>query len=79
MRWACVMVLSLLIGCASSQPPSDVGTEPDLSIGHCDAQQLFAACSDQCHEPVCIVAAAQCEGTQWICDCSKVGPCPTHD
>ena len=79
MRWVCGIALSLLFGCAMSQPPADLSNEQDLSVGNCDAQQLFAACSDQCHLQVCIVAAAMCEGTQWICDCTKVGPCPMHD
>jgi hypothetical protein len=80
MGWARAFALSLLVaGCATSQPPADAGMDPDLSIGHCDPQQLFATCSDQCHMKVCIVAAASCEGTQWICDCAKTGPCLMHD
>jgi hypothetical protein len=38
---------------------------------------VFAACSDQCHMPICIVASATCMGTQWVCDCNQTGPC--HD
>jgi hypothetical protein len=79
MRWLSGIALSLLVGCATSQPPADLASDQDLSVGHCDPQMLFAACSDQCHMQVCIVAAASCEGTQWICDCSKVGPCLMHD
>jgi hypothetical protein len=79
MRWVGGFLLSLVVGCASSQPAADGGDGPDLSVGHCDAQMLFAACSTQCHMQVCIVAAAMCEGTDWICDCSKVGPCLMHD
>ena len=79
MRVLCAIALSILAGCAASQPPMDAGTDVDLTVGHCDPQQLFSACSDQCGMKVCIVAAASCSGTQWLCDCSKTGPCLTHD
>lgn len=79
MRWVGALLLSLVVGCATSQPPADAGSDPDLSVGHCDSQMLFASCSAQCGLQVCIVAAARCEGTSWICDCSKVGPCLMHD
>ena len=79
MRWLAGIALTLLIGCAQSQEAADAGSEPDMSAGHCDAQQLFAMCSAQCGMKVCIVAAASCQGTDWVCDCSKVGPCLVHD
>jgi hypothetical protein len=79
MRWVCGIALSLLVACATSQPPGDAGVDVDLTVGHCDPTQLFAMCSAQCHMPICIVASATCSGTQWICDCNKTGPCLMHD
>jgi hypothetical protein len=77
LRWICAIAVSLVVGCASSQPPADAGV--DLTVDHCDPQQLFVACSAQCHMPICIVAAATCSGAQWVCDCSQTGPCPMKD
>ncbi len=79
MRWICAIAVSFLVACASSQPPMDGGAGTDLTAGHCDPQGLFAACSDQCHMAICIVATATCSGTQWICDCSQTGPCRSTD
>ena len=76
MRLLCVAAFSLLAACASAtQGPADAGA--DLSVSHCDPKTLFTSCSDQCHEPICIVASAMCVGGDWVCDCSQTGPC--HD
>jgi hypothetical protein len=73
-RWLGLVAAALLAACASAtQTPLDAGV--DLTDGNCDPHMLFAACSDQCHEPICIVASAMCMGTQWICDCTQTGPC----
>jgi hypothetical protein len=77
MRWLWAVAVALTIGCASSQAPTDAGV--DLSAGNCDPQQLFTQCSQQCGMPVCIVGAATCSGTSWVCDCSLTGPCRTTD
>jgi hypothetical protein len=75
-RWGKALLLSTLLmaACASAnQQPEDASV--DLTAGKCDPKDVFAACSDQCHMPICIVATAMCMGTQWICDCSQTGPC----
>jgi hypothetical protein len=71
-----VVMALLLTACASAnQAPADASV--DLTVGKCDPKDVFAACSDQCHMPICIVASATCMGTQWVCDCNQTGPC--HD
>lgn len=79
MRLVCALAWSLVAGCATSLAPSDAGVAVEMGGGQCDRQQLFSACSAQCNFQVCVVAAASCQGTQWVCDCSQVGPCVTHD
>jgi len=75
-RSIALLFVVLMTACASAtQGAADAGV--DLSVGKCDPKQIFAACSDQCHMPICIVATASCMGTQWICDCTQTGPC--HD
>lgn len=74
MRWVAALALAFVAGCAAaSEAPADAGV--DLTTSNCDHSMLFAACSDQCHMPVCIVASATCVGTQWVCDCAQTGPC----
>ena len=70
-----LLLSALLLGaCASaSQQPADASV--DLTAGKCDPRDVFAACSDQCHMAICIVASASCMGTQWVCDCSQTSPC----
>jgi hypothetical protein len=72
MRW--LVVVALLGACASaSSSAEDAGV--DLTVGHCDPATLFPSCADQCHEPVCVVSAAMCSGSDWVCDCTMVQPC----
>ena len=74
MRFLAAAALTFAIGCASSGKPSDAGV--DLTVGHCDPSTLFSSCSDQCHEAVCVVSTAMCNGTDWVCDCTAVQACP---
>jgi hypothetical protein len=74
MRSIALVFVALFSACAAAtQAPADAGV--DLTVGKCDPRDIFAACSDQCHMSICIVAQATCMGTQWICDCAQTGPC----
>ena len=75
MRWLVVAVLATAVGCASaSSTAQDAGV--DLTVGHCDQAMLFSSCSDQCHEPVCVVSTATCAVSgDWVCDCTQVQAC----
>jgi hypothetical protein len=73
-RWLLAILLFATACASATQAPMDAGV--DLTMGQCDGRALFAACSDQCHMPICIVASATCSATgQWICDCAQTGPC----
>ena len=73
-RWLAALALAFAAGCASAtQVPMDAGV--DLTAGKCDPGGLFAACTEQCHVPVCVVGAATCMGTAWACDCGTITAC----
>jgi hypothetical protein len=73
MRFLAGVALAFVVGCASpGSAPADASV--DLA-GHCDSTMLFASCSTQCHEPVCVVTTAMCVGSDWVCDCTAVQAC----
>jgi hypothetical protein len=75
MRWLLGIMLFALSCASASTTPMDAG--PDLFAGGtCNPQTLFSSCSAQCGMPICVVQSATCSAAnEWVCDCSKTGPC----
>lgn len=75
MRFLAVAALAAAVGCASASTSGAKDAGIDMTVGHCDQATLFTSCSEQCHEPVCVVSSVMCSGSDWVCDCGSVQPC----
>ena len=77
MRRLLIAFALAVVGCAASTHAADGG--PDLAAGLCDVNTLFSSCSSQCGFRVCGIGLANCEGGQWMCDCTQAVLCSSAD